>query len=95
MNLWVLTPSPLLGLGWRVMSCLMGNSCFGVPAQVILGKLGQRQCAALCDLGRGPDGAERGRTWLAHGNQETVSPALVLDAQILSHVQLSRCVLSM
>ena len=56
MNLWVLIPSPLWGMGWRVMSCLMGNSCFGIPAQVILGKLGQRQCAPLCDLGRGPDG---------------------------------------
>lgn len=71
----------------------MGNSCFGIRAQVILGKLGQRQCAPLCDLGRGPDGPTE-QSEGAHGSRvgtRRLSPALVLDAQICSHVVITLC----
>lgn len=73
---------------------MMGNSCFGVTAEVILGKLGQRSCMRHHDLGTvlQGEGAYALLTGLS-GVRVTVSPALVLDTQLLSRVQLPRCVL--
>lgn len=71
----------------------MGNSCFGVTAEVILGKLGQRSCTRLRDLGTVLQGEGAYALLTGLGVQVTVSPALILDTQLLSRVQLPRCVL--